>query len=200
MYENDYEEYMRSVLGYPNNNNTYHQPTSFPYRNTINEINYDDLYPDIYKILKPMIKKICDNPNYRSITNETLEAMTTEIYNNIESDINLVNINITTSPNSSELTREAEKSKNINNNTRNTVNANKVSSSSNKEVTRQCCGNPTLRDLIKILILNQLLNNNANRPPRPPVPPRPPIMPYPPFRDTSYNYRELENPAYYGNF
>ncbi len=200
MYENDYEEYMRSVLGYPNNNNTYHQPTSFPYRNTINEINYDDLYPDIYKILKPMIKKICDNPNYRSITNETLEAMTTEIYNNIESDINLVNINITTSPNSSELTREAEKSKNINNNTRNTVNANKVSSSSNKEETRQCCGNPTLRDLIKILILNQLLNNNANRPPRPPVPPRPPIMPYPPFRDTSYNYRELENPAYYGNF
>ena len=200
MYENDYEEYMRSVLGYPNNNNTYHQPTSFPYRNTINEINYDDLYPDIYKILKPMIKKICDNPNYRSITNETLEAMTTEIYNNIESDINLVNINITTSPNSSELTREAEKSKNINNNTRNTVNANKVSSSSNKEETSQCCGNPTLRDLIKILILNQLLNNNANRPPRPPVPPRPPIMPYPPFRDTSYNYRELENPAYYGNF
>lgn len=200
MYENDYEEYMRSVLGYPNNNNTYHQHTSFPYRNTINEINYDDLYPDIYKILKPMIKKICDNPNYRSITNETLEAMTTEIYNNIESDINLVNINITTSPNSSELTREAEKSKNINNNTRNTVNANKVSSSSNKEETRQCCGNPTLRDLIKILILNQLLNNNANRPPRPPVPPRPPIMPYPPFRDTSYNYRELENPAYYGNF
>ena len=200
MYENDYEEYMRSVLGYPNNNNTYHQPTSFPYRNTINEINYDDLYPDIYKILKPMIKKICDNPKYRSITNETLEAMTTEIYNNIESDINLVNINITTSPNSSELTREAEKSKNINNNTRNTVNANKVSSSSNKEETRQCCGNPTLRDLIKILILNQLLNNNANRPPRPPVPPRPPIMPYPPFRDTSYNYRELENPAYYGNF
>lgn len=200
MYENDYEEYMRSILGYPNNNNTYHQPTSFPYRNTINEINYDDLYPDIYKILKPMIKKICDNPNYRSITNETLEAMTTEIYNNIESDINLVNINITTSPNSSELTREAEKSKNINNNTRNTVNANKVSSSSNKEETRQCCGNPTLRDLIKILILNQLLNNNANRPPRPPVPPRPPIMPYPPFRDTSYNYRELENPAYYGNF
>lgn len=200
MYENDYEEYMRSVLGYPNNNNTYHQPTSFPYRNTINEINYDDLYPDIYKILKPMIKKICDNPNYRSITNETLEAMTTEIYNNIESDINLVNINITTSPNSSELTREAEKSKNINNNTRNTVNANKVSSSSNKEETRQCCGNPTLRDLIKILILNQLVNNNANRPPRPPVPPRPPIMPYPPFRDTSYNYRELENPAYYGNF
>ena len=191
MYENDYEEYMRSILGYPNNNNTYHQPTSFPYRNTINEINYDDLYPDIYKILKPMIKKICDNPNYRSITNETLEAMTTEIYNNIESDINLVNINITTSPNSSELTREAEKSKNINNNTRNTVNANKVSSSSNKEETRQCCGNPTLRDLIKILILNQLLNNNANRPP---------IMPYPPFRDTSYNYRELENPAYYGNF
>lgn len=200
MYENDYEEYMRSILGYPNNNNTYHQPTSFPYRNTINEINYDDLYPDIYKILKPMIKKICDNPNYRSITNETLEAMTTEIYNNIESDINLVNINITTSPNSSELTREAEKSKNINNNTRNTVNANKVSSSSNKEETRQCCGNPTLRDLIKILILNQLLNNNANRPPRPPVPPRPPIMPYSPFRDTSYNYRELENPAYYGNF
>ena len=51
-----------------------------------------------------------------------------------------------------------------------------------------------MKDLIKILLLNQIINNNNNRPPRPPAP-RPPYPPRPPRP----MYRDFENQAYYNN-
>lgn len=62
--------------------------------------------------------------------------------------------------------------------------------------------NPLLRDLIKILLLNQLIHNRPPRPGRPPFPgpPRPPRPPYnpmprPPFRaaDESSEYQFYNN-------
>ena len=83
MYNNEYEEYMRSILGYPISNemNTYNTVyentnTFFPYRsgtNYTNENGYENLYPEIYKILKPMVTKICDNTRYESFSNDALE-------------------------------------------------------------------------------------------------------------------------------
>lgn len=189
MYNNDYENYMRSVLGYPiqNEMNTYNNiydnsSEYFPYRSGINNTNdkkYESLYPEIYNILKPMIRKICSNPSYGDISNDTIEIMANEIYTNIESDINVINVNINTTP-------EAGKSGNV---TRRDM---KVTQSQTKdEDTRKCCGNPTLKDLIKIMLINQIIDNNKNRPPRPPMPPHQPF-PRPP-------YRELENPAIYNN-
>lgn len=185
MYNNDYEDYMRSVLGYPiqsemntynnvyGNNNSY-----FPYRSGINNTNenrYESLYPEIYKILKPMVRKVCDNPKYGNISNDTIEIMANEIYTNVESDINVVNVNINT--------QEAESSGNL---SRKEMN---ISQNDNKnDETRKCCGNPTLKDLIKIMIIKQLLENNNNRPP---IGPRPPF-PRPP-------HRTLENPEIYNN-
>lgn len=185
MFNNDYEYYMKSILGYPMQNemNTYNNvygnsSSFFPYRSGItytNENNYENLYPEIYKILKPMVRKVCDNPRYGSISNDTLEIMANEIYNNIESDIDVINVNINT--------KEAEQSGNL---ARKDM---KVSQSQTKdEESRNCCGNPTLKDLIKIMIIKQLIENNVNRPP---IRPRPPF-PKPP-------YRELENPAIYNS-
>lgn len=193
MFNNDYENYMRSVLGYPiqNEMNTYNNVygnnnSCFPYRSGstyVTENRYENLYPDIYRILKPMIKKICASSGNGDISNDSLENMATEIYNNIESEINVVNVNITT-------TKEAENTKasvNYRNNTKGSQTQSKT------EETRTCCGNPTLRDLIKILILNQLLENNNNRPPRPPRPP------FQPFFMQQQPYRELESPAIYNS-
>lgn len=191
MYNNDYENYMRSVLGYPiqNEMNTYNNVYNdnnayFPYRSGINNANdkkYESLYPEIYNILKPMIRKICSNPSYGDISNDTIEIMANEIYTNVESDINVINVNINTTP-------EAGKSGNA---TRRDM---KVTQSQSKtEEARACCGNPTLKDLIKILILNQLLENNSNRPPRPPRPQ------FQPFFMQGQPYRELENPAIYNS-
>lgn len=183
MYENEYEEYMRSVLGYPTNN-TY-IGNSFPYRNSVKNQSYENLYPDIYKMLKPMVDKVCENYRNSTISNDVLEAMATEIYQNIESDINVVDINATVQEAESNLTRSNKGG------TSNTS----TSNSKDENLTRGCCGNPTLKDLIKILLLNQIINNNSNRPPRPPFnpyPPRPPMPPRPPFRDME-NYGLYDN-------
>ena len=190
MFDNDYENYMRSVLGYPIQNeiNTYNggygnNNLYFPYRSgnmNVYTNKYEDLYPDIYKVLKPMIYKVCNLQNNRDFSDNTLEKMADEIYNNIESETNVVNINIKTSA-------EAESSKN----SMYTKRDMKISqNSSTTEEKRACCGNPTLKDLIKILILNQLRENNNSRPPRPPHGHHPFPTPY---------YRELENPEIYNN-
>lgn len=185
MYNNEYEDYMRSILGYPiqdemnTYNNVYGNNNSFfPYRSGItytNENNYENLYPEIYKILKPMVRKVCDNSRYGNISNDTLEIMASEIYNNIESDIDVINVNINT--------KEAEPSENF---SRKDI---KISQDKTKdEKSRTCCGNPTLKDLIKIMIIQQLIENSGNRPP---IRPRPPFLTPP--------HRELENPAIYNS-
>lgn len=172
MYENEYENYMRSVLGYPTNN-TYNI-NSFPYKSNNNvKDNYEHLYPDIYNVLKPMVKKVCSNVRSMDISSETIEDMANEIYNNIESDT--TNITIAGTENSVK-SNEMEVRGKSNKNT--------------EESSRGCCGNPTLKDLIKILIITQLIGNSNNRPPKPPPP-----SPYPPRP----NYRDFEDPSFYDN-
>lgn len=208
MYNNEYEEYMKNVLGYPMqyeattyNNNQYTENNSFfPYRYNSYNTNFDSMYPEIYKLLQPMISKACANINYRSFSVDTLESLTNEIYRSIESDdnLNIVNINVRTQEADDLLKKDIkitskEKRMSISEKNRSKENISQDNSIQNSEAeadTRNCCQNPTLKDLIRILLLNQIINNNPNRPPRPshtPMPPRPP-------------YRELENPAIYNNF
>ena len=216
MYENEYEDYMRSVLGYPINN-TYNI-NSFPYRNDSNnskEEKYESLFPDIYKMLKPMVTKACEGFN-GTISDDKIESMTMEIYNNIEADTTMMDCNSNT------ISREAENVKTQSNMSRGDSKTSSQSSSNNisqkanvaqkesengEDLTRGCCGNPLMKDLIKILLLNQIINNNNNRPPRPPAP-RPPYPPRPPrpmyrdFENQTYynnnNYNNFINPNYYG--
>ncbi len=215
MYENEYENYMRSVLGYSSNNTTYNV-NSFPYRSNNNIKNsYEHLYPDIYKVLKPMVNKVCNNVRSMDISTEVIEDMANEIYNNIESDtIDIRNSaseteNILKSNengvrgksdyglkgNSDSGFRGANTASNNQRGTNGTMGNNKPNSSDSttdkntREQNRDCCGNPTLKDLIKILIITQLISNSQNRPPKPPP------LPYPPRP----NYRDLESPPYYNN-
>lgn len=221
MYYQNYEDYMRNILGYPVQTNTYNYsnvaPVQYEYigveSQTDEEIN--DLYPEIYKLLNPMVCKICE-ANTKPITRELLEQMTDEIYLNIESETveNVVNIRVEAQNNSShkevnkcqssnglaKTTKEnrwekGEESKDTNlkssnsriakssNNTdlrteKVAVEESTIQSSSNEN--RQIRRNNTLRDLIKILILNRLFGGNRPRPPFPGRPgPRPPRPPFP---------------------
>lgn len=141
MLYNDYEDYMRSVLGYCDTN-CYNQFERFPYTNmntyqaqyemdnfnncnTCND-NLEKMYPDIYKTLNPMVCEMCNNIN-QQITEEVLEKMIDEICK-------------------SEVLRES------------------------RQESRQ--GNSLFRDLIRILILNRLINQN-----RPPFRPGPGFVP-----------------------
>lgn len=206
MYYNEYEDYMRNVLGYNNrtNVNSYNENYEQNYYSTptynnnyrMMQDNIEDLYPDIYKIINPMVCKICQN-NTRPITNELVEQMTMEIYNNIEADeINIVNVNIETRESNNSKTVTQKQTEN-----RETKDSKSQESGENRNIQesrQRMPNNPLLRDLIRILILNQLLGGGffPGRPPvRPPFPePRPPMRP--PFPRPRPGMRDFEYDDY----
>ena len=109
MFYNDYEDYMRSVLGYSNTGeNTY--CSSCNYGINYNDMDYnsnyrdfaksnvEQMYPDIYKIINPMVCEICDN-NTKPVTEYLIEQMTDDVYDNVVSRVevqNIINLNIGT--------------------------------------------------------------------------------------------------------
>ena len=118
------------------------------------------MYPDIYCLLMPMVNKIVEENNDREITDNLIESMTMEIYNNIEDDM----INSSRTTNSKTNNTMAQSSQ--------TGNTQRQSTQSNSTTTRNTVsntmqnsrriGNPTLRDLIKILIVRRLLEHRRN--------------------------------------
>lgn len=175
MYNETYDEYIRSILGYPSNNLYSNGYQSYDDRNNayqnLENTELDSYYPEIYKIVYPMIKTKCNN--FRgNITNEELDNMTDEIYFALDSNESV----------------EVRSS-----NTTNVSNAMKATGDKKTEnrETRQI--NRSLRDLIRILLIRELLN----RPGRPPMPgpgPRPPMRPpfgpgpRPPMRYDIFEY------------
>lgn len=214
MYYNDYEDYMRSVLGYNAANTSsnmysadYYMPNRMQavmptYQNESMGVqmqdNIEDLYPDIYKIVNPIVCRVCQNNN-RPITNDLIEQMTTEVYNSIEADdINIVNINMETGDiNNKEINNRHIDTKDVRDSK---ISQEKKESRGKEENRQRRPNNPLLRDLIRILLLNRIFGNQ--RPgPRPPMsPPFPgPGMPPPPGtrppmrpRYTGFNENNIE--------
>lgn len=196
MYYQNYEDYMRSVLGYPvaENQDTYQRNTIEETQNYIlpnqNTKELEECYPEIYKLLNPIVCEVCNKCTIPA-TREIVENMVEEVYQKVENNHEiLVNIQI------ENRNQEQEVENRTNNNVRINSNRNNVNQAfSNQTIQRNAQvenrqrrpNNPLLRDLIRILILNQLLGGNfPNRPPRPRPPyPRPPFPgePRPPYRD-----------------
>lgn len=230
MYYQNYEDYMRSILGYPLQEQRMYENTYADYSNINDELDLQmprysseimNLYPEIYKIVNPMVCKLCQ-ANTKPICRELIEQMTDEIYLNLESDpsqyagdVVNVQVNLPDSREDSKTrirtdsrvnskanlrtdmgTKQEEKiksqSKNLGFNnslnnrsakdssqelalaSANTIGTGEKASSRVAENRQFGRRNNILRDLIKILILNQLLGG-GNRPPRPPHHPRPPF-------------------------
>ena len=87
----DYEEYMRNVLGYQpiKYDNTYNMNynminnDSKPIFNNYQVQELENCYPDIYRIIYPMIQKVCSQ-NIGNITKEVIDRMTDEVYFAVE--------------------------------------------------------------------------------------------------------------------
>lgn len=99
-----------------------------------NNNNVESMYPEIYKIVFPMVVRTCDSIRYMNmgnnfITTNMIEEMTENIYISINADE--VSIETRDSEDSSEETRRPNK-------------------------------NNTLRDLIKILLIRELLRRGYN--------------------------------------
>lgn len=196
MYNETYDDYIRSILGYPpisslnneyndyrNQNMNYNMTSNMMNTNSMNtttDMDLENCYPEIYKIVYPMVCKKCDSVGM-PVTNDDIQNMTDEIYFALEGraevqlNINLGNEVRSSEKSSTNTTRTVDKKPDV-----------KISEASpeNRE-TRQM--NRGLRDLIQILLIRELLRRRRRRPgerphmPRPPMPgPRPPMRP--PFR------------------
>ena len=136
---NSYEEYMQRVLGY-NVPNTYNQTDEYYGMPQINlelqEIN--NLYPEIYRIVYPIIQKACSVRRFTNITEKQIEEIVDEVYSVVEP----------------EETSEVET--NLKNGD--------VRNPRNKETrNRPSRKNQLLRDLIKILVLKEILGIDRQR-------------------------------------
>ncbi len=218
-----YEDYMRSVLGYPMNSPDIYE--SYDYRNNQN---YEDtyyqneyvsnlseeeirgFYPEIYHLVYPMVCKVCEM-NSQPLTGELIDKMTDEVYNAIEDTSTVVNVRIDTKKEDNEPSNRKTEARSKtrtpirgeNSRSENRMEIKRISEKENNRESRD--GKPsaemqvnampresrisnfTLRDLIKILILNRLFGGNRphrppHRPPRPPFPGGPGMPPRPPTR------------------
>ena len=175
--------------------------SNLPYTNTNDEINLEECYPELYRLLYPMIQKVCMKCT-RSVNRDVIDEMVEEVYSNFvgdEGESTQININLSNDVRSSKETstnnlrsgknelsnsNKSISSNNIKENKSN-ITSSKLDRSSDKKTevrsedrqSRQ--RNPILNDLIRILILRELLGRPGGnfRPPfgRPPQrPPRPP--------------------------
>jgi len=198
MYNNQYEEYMRNSLGYNmpmmnmnqmnmnqmnmnqmdmnqmNMNNMtemYESENNFSCNQVV-----DDMYPEIYKIIYPMVCKACMAVD-ENISEDLVSRMVNEIYVNVE-NMECMQETRGSSISVSPQVSKSSKSDSLSSSSRTGSSLSSSSSSSNisgsrQQETRQ--RNPLLRDLIRILVLRELLGNPGR--PRPPF--RPPFGPGP---------------------
>ena len=136
MYHETYEDYIRSILGYPNygnkdrENDYQNMPTS--YRNNQPNAELEICYPEIYKVIYPMISKACRD-NTKPITSELIDELTHEIYLSVENDNEInVTINLTNSVGGMAENRNNVTHTNIGNKS-NTISNNKVKTEKNME-------------------------------------------------------------------
>lgn len=143
-YQN-YDEYMRNLMGCPNMYTPMSQPM-FNYSNieTCSSADLERMYPEVYRVVYPMVCFACDNIR-TPITEEMIDMMTDDIYDRVEAD-GRINIDISVEVRNEELNNgEAQETR-------------------QRRPRRR---NRFLRDLIRILLLRELLRRRPRFPMRP---------------------------------
>lgn len=199
-----YDDYMQNLMGFPMRQyqNTYDEQNFNSYsnfyepmyqrqewRNTMSVNDLEDCYPEIYKIVYPMVRKACMS-NTMPITQTVIDNMVNEIFTNLEAN-GTIELNITLN---NELSQNRESSD---------ENKKETENRSSDGEDRQIRRNPFIRDLIRILILRELIGRFGNRPGnRPPFPGNRPPMRTPMPRYDGVGSENYYNPGfdnrYYG--
>ena len=210
MYNNVYQEYINNMLGgVPRNQSAFENmplATNNMYDNyqmqSNTNLDLERFYPELYKLLYPMIQTACMR-NTKPITEETIDEMVKEIYTsfNADGDMTILNINLTNNTNGK--TKAAEQQSSLNRTSSKTSSAEtRTSEADETRVARP--NNFVLNDLIRILLIRELLGRPGNRPPiRPGFPPQRPGGPgRPPFRPRgntfeSQDFMMYEDPSMY---
>lgn len=185
MYNNVYQEYINNMLGQSYRNtinfaeNTYNNFEQMEYfQNDNMNQELEKFYPDLYRIIYPMVKAACMR-NTKPLTKECIDEMVNEIYSNLvsEDEMTVLNINLTNEIKSKSTTDLKSSSKTILNSKSDSKGA------SERRNTNRRPNNFVLNDLIRILLIRELLGRPGNVFPRPPVRPPFPGPGRPPFRN-----------------
>lgn len=214
MYDNVYQEYINNMLGgtlrnqslYENMpNNTYN---NFQNQNNTTNMELEKLYPELYRLLYPMIQAACMR-NTKPLTEETIDEMVRDIYSNFSADdATILNINLTNEVRRNEKTNEIQKNSSSKVASKSAL---ETRDSDKKETRNIRPNNFVLNDLIRILLIRELLGRPGNFPPIRPgfPPPRPGPGPgpggRPPFRPREFGFDSqdigiYEEPYMYSNF
>ena len=192
MYYQNYDDYMRGMLGY----SSMDQMNGFSYGQMYDDYDYQDLneyYPDIYRVVYPAVCKECSRTNMRGFSRESLEDMVERIYREIED----VNFNSGNNVMENDVRLNDKRNVTSNKSELRSSDVEKKEITDNRE-TRIHMNSNLLKDFIKVLLIRELSGNRPNwicrpgqncRPPfpggsgcpgcsggtgRPPMPPRPP--------------------------
>lgn len=207
MYNNVYQEYINNMIGQSSRNainfeeNTYNNFEQMEYFQNENiHSDLEQFYPDLYRLIYPMVKTACMR-NTKPLTKECIDEMVKDIYSNFvaEDEATVLNINLTNDVRSKATTENKSSSKTITNT--------KLDSKDSME-TRNIDRRPNnfvLNDLIRILLIRELLGRPGNVFPRPLARPPFPNPGRPSFRN-DINFTMQDNSIYensinmYSNF
>ena len=133
----NYDEYMRSILGYPDmrmNMNIMNQCDNFnPYSDDL-----ERMYPEVYRVVHPMVCRVCDNVTM-PVTESMLDSMTDDIYDRVEANSRInIEVEVQFRDNNSDESRQMSRP-------------------------RPRPRNRFLRDLIRILLIRELLGRRRPR-------------------------------------
>ncbi len=143
--------------GMSTNQNIQMMPNNIPINNPGMQ-NLNSLYPSIYRIVNPVVSRVVSNSN-QPINENLLNNMTDTIYNIVEGQVDLGGDD-QVQRNSASIETSAQTSTGANQsvNTRNTESRSQpINNQTNFRNTRN---ESLLRDLIKILIIKELLSRN----------------------------------------
>lgn len=174
MYNQSYDDYLRNVLGIQHNYNNTYANTNYNRDDFFaNDISMNATYntygmsreqlescfPLIYNIINPLVIRTW-NINTKPITNELIEQVTEQIYDTVADHDRRIklNINLTNAVRGSESSNETENRES------------KVEVRHSSEDTQP---NYLLKDLIRILLVKDLIERQNNMQPN-----RPPIRPF----------------------
>lgn len=151
----------QGMPGLPNNQ-IFQNPGMFSGNMPIQNLN--NLYPSIYRILNPVVSRVVLNNN-QAVTEDLLNNMTDTVFNIVEGQIDLGDDQAQGNNRSDNQTINTNSSSNTLNNTSSSSRTAESARSNNQNIqtsnTRHNRNDSLLRDLIKILIIKELLSRNS---------------------------------------
>lgn len=134
-----------------------------------------NLYPSIYRIITPVVSRVVQNSNYQFLNEDTLNNMAETVFNIVDGQIDYNDEQVSINDTSSNSMQNVSSGTNAsgNSNTQNNMRASSATTATSSEqsvsastmvLRRNFRNDGILRDLIRILLIKEILSrrNNSN--------------------------------------